>query len=91
MFFKKFLRRYWNEQAQHELKRKLEFGAHSGGRGGSRTEYATRLYVEAKEPSAFKYVIMAEEHTYNLWESSGKEYRTKHKWKYRSESQTDGE
>ena len=48
-FLNKFLRRYWSEQAQHELRRKLEFGAHSGGRGSSRTEYAIRLYAEAKE------------------------------------------
>ena len=35
-FLNKFLRRYWNEQAQHELRRKLEFGTLSGGRKGSR-------------------------------------------------------
>ena len=48
-FLNKFLRRYWNEQAQHELRRKLEFGTHSVGREGSRAEYAIRLYAEAKE------------------------------------------
>ena len=49
MFLNKFLRRYWYQQAQHELRRELEFGTHSGGRGGSRTEYAIHLYGEAKE------------------------------------------
>ena len=48
-FLNKFLRRYWNEQAQHELRRKLEFGTHPEGREGSRAEYAIRLYAEAKE------------------------------------------
>ena len=28
MFLSKFSRRYWNEQAQHELRRRLEFGCH---------------------------------------------------------------
>ena len=48
-FLDKFSRRFWNEQAQHELKKKLEFGCHQGGKMGSRTEYAIRLYAEAKE------------------------------------------
>ena len=43
------LRRVYQQGLRHELKRKLEFGAHSGGRGGLRTEYAIRLYAEAKE------------------------------------------
>ena len=46
IFINKFLKRYWSEQTQHELRRKLEFGAHSEG---TRTEYAIRLYAEAKE------------------------------------------
>ena len=48
-FFHGFSRRYWNKQAQHELRKKLEFGSHQGGRMGSRTEYIIRLYTEAKE------------------------------------------
>ena len=48
-FLNKFLRRYWNEQAQHELRRRMEFGSHQEGKIGSRAEYAIRLYAEAKE------------------------------------------
>ena len=48
-FLSRFSRRFWNEQAQHELRRKLEFGSHQGGRMGSRAEYAIRLYAEARE------------------------------------------
>ena len=48
-FLDRFLGRYWNEQAQHELRRKLEFGSHTRDRTGSRTEYAIRIYAEAKE------------------------------------------
>ena len=49
MFLSKFSRRYWNEQAQHELRRRLEFGCHQSGKTISRAEYAIRLYAEAKE------------------------------------------
>ena len=48
-FLNKFSRRFWNEKAQHELRRKLEFGCHQVGKMGSRSEYAIRLYAEAKE------------------------------------------
>ena len=48
-FLDKFSRRYWNEQAQHGIRRKLEFGAHRGGKTGLRAEYAIRLYAKAKE------------------------------------------
>ena len=48
-FLNKFLRRYWNEQAQHELRRRMEYGSHQEGKIGSRAEYAIRLYAEAKE------------------------------------------
>ena len=42
-FLDKFLKRYWNEQAQHELRRKLELGSHTGDRTRSRTESAIRM------------------------------------------------
>ena len=48
-FLDKFLKIYWDEQAQHELRQKLEFGSHIRDRIGSRTEYAIRIYAEANE------------------------------------------
>ena len=48
-FLSKFSRRYWNEQAQHELRRKLEFGRYQQGKMNLRAEYAIQLYAEAKE------------------------------------------
>ena len=48
-FLSRFSRRFWNEQAQHELRRKLEFGSHQGEKMGSRAEYAICLYAEPRE------------------------------------------
>ena len=49
MFVSKFSRRYLNEQAQQELRRRLEFGCHQSRKTISRAEYAIKLYAEAKE------------------------------------------
>ena len=48
-FLNKFSRGFCDEQVQHELRRKLEFGCHQVGKMGSRSEYDIRLYAEAKE------------------------------------------
>lgn len=36
---------HWNEQTQHEVRRKLEFGFYRGEKGISRAEYAISLYT----------------------------------------------
>ena len=48
-FLQKFTQRYWNEQNQHEIRRKLEFGHHCPEKNTSRAEYAIRLCAEAIE------------------------------------------
>ena len=47
-FLSKFSRRYWNEQARHELRRRLEFGRYQQGKMNLRAEYAIKLYAEAE-------------------------------------------
>ena len=51
MFFQKFTLRYRNENVQHEIRRKLEFGHHHPERNTSRAECAISLYAEAIELS----------------------------------------
>ena len=49
MFLSKFSQIYWNEQAQHELRRRLKFGCHQCRKTITRAEYAIRLYAEVRE------------------------------------------
>lgn len=51
-FKKKFLKRYWGEPVQHDIKRKLEFGCYTPSKDTSRSEYASSLFVEARELDA---------------------------------------
>ena len=48
-FLKKFTQRYWSEQVQHEIRRKLEFGHHKPKKVTPRDEYAINLYAEVIE------------------------------------------
>ena len=48
-FLKKFTQRYWSEQVQHEIRRKLEFGHHKAEKVTSKAQYAISLYAEAIE------------------------------------------
>ena len=47
-FVQKFKRRYWGEETQHSVKTKLGFGSYQGGRDGSMTAYAIKIFREAR-------------------------------------------
>lgn len=48
-FLDKFQERYWGEQTQHELRKRLEFGSYRPHIDKSRSEYATKLIAEAMD------------------------------------------
>lgn len=48
-FIIRFQQRYWNDQVQHEVKKRLEFGYFQPLRDRSRAEYATKLFAQAGE------------------------------------------
>lgn len=47
-FCVKFKERYWNENTQHEVKRKLEFGHYNPTPESSMTNYAVKMFRDAK-------------------------------------------
>ena len=47
-FIMKFKRRYWEEETQHSVKAKLEFGCYQAGREGSMTAYAIKIFREGR-------------------------------------------
>lgn len=47
----KFQKRYWNEQTQHKIKRKPEFGCYQPNKDRSRAEYARKIFALVSEPS----------------------------------------